>query len=31
MGKFFDEIKAGLEDAIEYEKGKKSIVSHMIT
>lgn len=30
MGKFFDEIKAGLEDAIEYEKGKKTLRTRFV-
>lgn len=25
MGKFFDELKAGLEEALEYEQGKKTL------
>ena len=30
MGKFFEDLKEGLEEAIEYEKGKKTLRSHRI-
>ena len=30
MGKFFEDLKEGLEEAIEYEKGKKTLRSRLI-
>ena len=30
MGKFFDTLKEGLEEAVEYEKGKKTLRSRFI-
>jgi putative transcriptional regulator len=30
MGKFFDTLKEGLEEAIEYEKGKKTLRSRLV-
>jgi putative transcriptional regulator len=30
MGKFFDDIKAGLEEAIEFEKGKTTLRSRLV-
>lgn len=30
MGKFFDDIKEGLEDAIEFEKGKRTLKTRLI-
>jgi hypothetical protein len=30
MGKFFDDIKEGLEDAVAYEKGKRTLRSHLV-
>jgi putative transcriptional regulator len=30
MGKFFEDLKEGLEEAVEYEKGKKTLRSHFI-
>lgn len=30
MGKFFEDLKEGLEEAIEYEKGKKTLRSRLV-
>ena len=30
MGKFFDDIKAGLEEAIEFEKGKTTLRTRFV-
>lgn len=30
MGKFFETLKSGLEEAVEYQKGKKTLRSHQI-
>lgn len=30
MGKFFDTLKEGLEEAVEYEKGKKTLRSRLV-